>query len=1074
LSWSCFAQGFGGEQSSGDLSGFQSTKNIDYVGDNHVGHKLDIYYPNDGKSTHNVIIHIYGSAWGSNDSKGSADLGTVGKAALNAGYIFVTPNHRTYNDALYPAQIQDIKAVVRYLRGNKSDLKIDDSFIAISGFSSGGHLASLMGVTRNVEGNYTVGSTTMDIEGKLGKFTDQSSWVDAVCDWSGPVDCRNSECGSHMNMGSLPEDGMCGGCSKTSCPDKHALLAATTFIDETDAPFMICHGSGDNIVPQCEGKQFYNDLKAGGVEATFYDHSGGHGVNGEFTDEMVSFFNKAREAKAAQGEGGEGGGEVTGDPKDKFHVYIAIGQSNMWGNAQVTQADKATNDRIKMMSTADSRGNVGTWLPAVPPMCAPSAGYSLSDNFIRTMANEMPECVTIGIIPVAIAGTKFVIYDPNQCSSYISGEADWLKNMAKEYGNDPYNRIIKCAKIAQETGVIKGIILHQGESDNGSSTWTTQVATFYNNICKDLGLDPKKTPLIAGQMVEGGSCAGHNSVIAQLPSKITNCGIVETSGIPGESDRLHFTHDGYTELGKRYAQKMISLFDTTGTAAGCSASGKGGGGGTVEDQTPYKGIATDVPGKVEAENFDEGGQGVAYSDSDTQENSGTINYRSESVDFVSGNNGTAIGYTTTSEWMEYTINVTKAGTYYVGAMMSNGSGDPSVDLSIDGNKVATITGTGVSSDWDTYAMGTSASTVNLTEGEHIMKVAIAAANTNIDYILISAEKIGEGGQGGGGGQIGDSDACAEHSLPSSGGQKITANGVKDFGSKGYNLELWGADGGSMTVYPDADCAFTAEWNNPGDFLARVGYYWNGQKGSYKDLGDDIQADFNFSFTGSGGNYNYIGIYGWTKTPKECEYYIVENTFFKSTNKQNGLYWNANVVGTYTLDGDTYTLYKGIRDNAPSISGTSTFPQLFAVRKTARYCGHLSVSEHFRQWEKLGVDMGGNIYDCKLLCEAGGGQGTFQMKYGKIWLGKPDTTGDEVIPSSENVNGIVISPNPAQNNFSISSDKEILRVELINMMGQIVLSQESAENINIAVPAGMYFVKAYAADGASYIEKLQVK
>ncbi len=97
-----------------------------------------------------------------------------------------------------------------------------------------------------------------------------------------------------------------------------------------------------------------------------------------------------------------------------------------------------------------------------------------------------------------------------------------------------------------------------------------------------------------------------------------------------------------------------------------------------------------------------------------------------------------------------------------------------------------------------------------------------------------------------------------------------------------------------------------------------------------------------------------------------------------------------------------------------------------------------------------------------------------MKYGKIWLGKPDTTGDEVITSSENVNGIVISPNPAQNNFSISSDKEILRVELINMMGQIVLSQESAENINIAVPAGMYFVKAYAADGASYIEKLQVK
>ncbi|MBO7627440.1 MAG: alpha/beta hydrolase, partial [Paludibacteraceae bacterium] len=135
-----FDFGGGGGAGSGSLSGYTSKTNIDYVGDNHVGHKLDIYYPNDGKATHNVIIHIYGSAWGSNDSKGSADHGTVGKAALEAGYIFVTPNHRTYGDALWPAQINDIKAVVRYLRGNKEDLKIDDSFIGISGFSYGGHL----------------------------------------------------------------------------------------------------------------------------------------------------------------------------------------------------------------------------------------------------------------------------------------------------------------------------------------------------------------------------------------------------------------------------------------------------------------------------------------------------------------------------------------------------------------------------------------------------------------------------------------------------------------------------------------------------------------------------------------------------------------------------------------------------------------------------------------------------------------------------------------------------------------------------------------------------------------------
>ena len=292
----CFAQ-FGGEQTGENLGAFTSIKDIDYVGDGHIGHKLDIYYPNDGMPVHNVIIHIYGSAWGSNNSKGSADLGTVGLAALNAGYIFVTPNHRTYNDALYPAQINDIKAVVRYLRGNATELGIDDSFIGISGFSSGGHLASLMGVTRNIDSTYTVeikgDKATMDIEGKLGNYTQYSSWVDAVCDWSGPVDCRYKSCGNPIEMS--PENDMVGGFTNAQRPALHALLGANTFIDSTDAPLMVAHGSADNIVPQCEGEMFFNNVKAAGVMCEYYPHSGGHGVNGDFCDEMIAFFNKVND-----------------------------------------------------------------------------------------------------------------------------------------------------------------------------------------------------------------------------------------------------------------------------------------------------------------------------------------------------------------------------------------------------------------------------------------------------------------------------------------------------------------------------------------------------------------------------------------------------------------------------------------------------------------------------------------------------------------------------------------------------------------------------------------------------------
>ena len=292
----CSAQfgGFGGEQTGENLGSYTSIKDIDYVGDGHIGHKLDIYYPNDDLPVHNVIIHIYGSAWGSNNSKGSADLGTVGLAALKAGYIFVTPNHRTYNDALYPAQINDIKAVVRYLRGNAAELGIDDSFVGISGFSSGGHLASLMGVTRNIESTYTVeidgDKATMDIEGNLGEYTTYSSWVDAVCDWSGPVDCRYKTCGNPIEMS--PENDMVGGFTDKQRPALHALLGANTFIDPTDAPIMVAHGSADNIVPQCEGEMFFNNVKAAGIMCEYYPHSGGHGVNGDFTDEMIAFFNK--------------------------------------------------------------------------------------------------------------------------------------------------------------------------------------------------------------------------------------------------------------------------------------------------------------------------------------------------------------------------------------------------------------------------------------------------------------------------------------------------------------------------------------------------------------------------------------------------------------------------------------------------------------------------------------------------------------------------------------------------------------------------------------------------------------
>ena len=135
------AGGFGGWQMPEiDVHCSERFADVDYVGDGQVYHKLDIYLPKVEKTSYPVAIHIYGSAWFSNSSKGMADLGTIVNALLDAGYAVVTPNHRSSMDAKFPAQIHDIKAVVRFVRGNADKYRFDTDFIVTSGFSSGAQL----------------------------------------------------------------------------------------------------------------------------------------------------------------------------------------------------------------------------------------------------------------------------------------------------------------------------------------------------------------------------------------------------------------------------------------------------------------------------------------------------------------------------------------------------------------------------------------------------------------------------------------------------------------------------------------------------------------------------------------------------------------------------------------------------------------------------------------------------------------------------------------------------------------------------------------------------------------------
>ena len=306
------AGGFGGFQMPEvKLETSAQWKDVNYAGDDQAYHTCDIYLPRQEKESYPVVIHIYGSAWFSNSSKGAADLGTIVKALLGAGYAVVCPNHRSSMDAKWPAQIHDIRAVVRFVRGEARKYKFDTSFIATSGFSSGGHLASITATTSGLK-QTTVGTVSIDLEGTVGNHLGESSTVNAACDWSGPVDLMHMDCGPGMSMGeNSPEDILLG--SKLSQePDKYRSLSATHYIDRNDPPIIIFHGEKDNVVPCCQGKDFYEQLKAAGVrtEATFVPE-GGHGM-GMYSEEnlqkMVSFLDEARNGKEPKARIVEDGG----------------------------------------------------------------------------------------------------------------------------------------------------------------------------------------------------------------------------------------------------------------------------------------------------------------------------------------------------------------------------------------------------------------------------------------------------------------------------------------------------------------------------------------------------------------------------------------------------------------------------------------------------------------------------------------------------------------------------------------------------------------------------------------------
>ena len=249
-----------------------------------------------------------------------------------------------------------------------------------------------------------------------------------------------------------------------------------------------------------------------------------------------------------------------------FHIYLCLGQSNMEGNARLQAQDSVgVNNRFQVLEAVDcsNLGRVkGQWYTALPPLCRCRTGLTPADYFGRTMVQNLPENIKVGVINVAIGGCKIELFDKDNYASYVATAPGWMLNMIKDYDGNPYQRLLEMAKLAQQKGVIKGILLHQGESNTGDTLWPLKVKLVYDNLLKDLGLKAGSLPLLAGEMVaadQNGACASMNKIIATLPQIITSAYVIPSAGCEGVKDRLHFSATGYRELGRRYAAKMLAL-----------------------------------------------------------------------------------------------------------------------------------------------------------------------------------------------------------------------------------------------------------------------------------------------------------------------------------------------------------------------------------------------------------------------------------------------------------------------------------------------------------------------------------
>ena len=270
-------------------------RDLAYVTDGHERQKLDLYLPKEGKDLP-LIINIHGGAWMGGSKEWGAPL-----EYLERGYAVASINYRLSQHAIFPAQIEDCKAAVRWLRAHASEYRLDPNRFAAIGSSAGGHLAAMLGTTGDVR------------EFEVGENLGVSSRVQAVVDNFGPTDFLQMDAhrlpnGMVHDTPDSPESQLVGGPIQDN-KEKVSRANPITYVTKNSPPFLICHGDSDPPVPHHQSELLVAALKKVGVPVTFYTvKGGGHGgfkdpnvprLTGEF---LATMLQGGTQSVAASGE----------------------------------------------------------------------------------------------------------------------------------------------------------------------------------------------------------------------------------------------------------------------------------------------------------------------------------------------------------------------------------------------------------------------------------------------------------------------------------------------------------------------------------------------------------------------------------------------------------------------------------------------------------------------------------------------------------------------------------------------------------------------------------------------------